>query len=227
MSWSGPRKIGKPSPPYKGTGKVLTKKGKEIKSKVQSKINVSEHEKKYGVKESKIPNNEKFLFKHHNYKEFQSPALAFQDKYLEHTIPIKDGVTSYFEEKAGDIFRELTKGENAFPSYFMDKFEKYNKDYKRLNSADIKQLKNAFKGKEKILNEWRQTYTKRVALLQNIVKNKKYSMHQKEAMLSALKLMGNTVKWSKHPSLQSETIYDALRELEIKLNKFIETNQKN
>ncbi len=39
MSWSGPRKIGIPSPPYKGTGKKLTKKGKALKRKTQAKKN--------------------------------------------------------------------------------------------------------------------------------------------------------------------------------------------
>ncbi len=57
MSWSGPRKIGIPSPPYKGTGKKLTKVGKQIKSRVANKGWASAYAGNYGYLYNRLKTN--------------------------------------------------------------------------------------------------------------------------------------------------------------------------
>ncbi len=90
MNWSGPRKIGIPSPPYKGTGKKLTEKGKKLKKKAQSKkLNLSPLERECIKRYTSWNSSDTNYFLRKGGKE----KFAEHYKYHKRTIETLDKIT--------------------------------------------------------------------------------------------------------------------------------------
>jgi hypothetical protein len=115
-----------------------------------------------------------------------------QNSTVEHKIPIRDGNASYFDEAAGDVFRELTK-DYPDPGYINEKLAKLNK-FNQLNNADILQTEGQLPNVDRIkLRDYRKNLGKLIEATQAT------DHPTKGAMIQAVKLQESIADWMLHP----------------------------
>jgi len=136
---------------------------------------------------------------HPDFKKALGPWLFnLQNTTVEHKLPIQDGNANFFEESAGDVFRELTK-RDPDPGYINEKLAKLNK-FKAMNNADILQTEEALKtvNFDKLGN-----YVSNLETLKKATEAANLSVMGEQ--LQALKTMAAIANWLRYPRDKAAT----------------------
>lgn len=122
-----------------------------------------------------------------------SSLFSTQDKTVEHKFPIKDGNASFFEEAAGDIFREMTK-DTPDGAYIAEKIHKL-KQFSKMNKATVDQTVEA---KERLKEGQLEVYEKALSNLKAQLNASEVGNRQ-PVMQQAIKTIESIVEWFKDP----------------------------
>lgn len=150
--------------------------------------------------------------------------FELQNSTVEHRLPISDGVVSFFEEAAGDIYREMTK---SFPDrgYIQQKLRRLN-DFSIVNDADVQNVLN-IRNRSNKYDEKLSQYINNL----NILKSTTQSIdlgNRSSVMLTALSVMEELVLWLQNPIVGNSrfnSIVDKISDLSGAVSQYFNINK--
>ena len=124
-----------------------------------------------------------------------------QDSTVEHKLPVRDGNASFFEEAAGDVFREMaTRADGGYVSEKIRRLLRFGD----MNQADVEQTINA---KRNMDAQKMATYKANLAALKQATEASGHA--NKATLLQAIAVQEAIVAWLENPANKTQATAEA------------------